>query len=209
MITSFYEAEAERIAHSIEAKAKKREAKQKRLTALALAREKALMNRAELKEEVDTHPERGKKFDDLFIHVLSECEANLTRQPVYDNQMQAFWLRLYLMGRRTFRFMQQMLHGPSLSTLFAWINKRQCPKFNDLLAIENIPKILDYYRSRDELTPDPVLISVDAMKIDEDLCIDHSDVNCPQSPRKRARAKPAAPTKDDSDIPEKLTPPLL
>lgn len=70
--------------------------------------------------------------------------------------------------------MQRMLHGPSLSTLFKWISDTDCPRFDDLLDLDNVTAILDYYRERGELDDGVMLLSVDAMKADEDLCIDHT-----------------------------------
>ena len=113
-------------------------------------------------------------FAPLFHHVLKQSQGNLHRgKPEYDDAMKWFWLHLYMLGRKSFTFMQTMLHGPSTSTLASWFDKRDCPRFSEYRQLDRLPDILKYQMRRTGLKSASVLISVDAMKLDEDICIDH------------------------------------
>ena len=155
---------------------------------LALARKKKIEKKFSTveiaeKEEVlskqlnmDTPRKRNKKeFHPLLLDVWVKSNRNLNLgKPIYEPELKSFWLRVHMFGRKCFNFFSNLFHGPSHSTVLSWINESRIYRWSDYLKVEKIPMIIQYYKEKGDLLPATTLLSIDAMKVDEDLCIDHT-----------------------------------
>ena len=75
---------------------------------------------------------------------------------------------------KSYQYHRNLLKGPSISTIYRWINQLSLPKFDSFRNIQNLPSIINFWK--DLYNFDTILcsLSVDAMKIDEDLVINHN-----------------------------------
>ena len=87
----------------------------------------------------------------------------------YSNDEKKFWLNVYLYGNTPFKFFSNILNGPCLNTVKNWIQKSNVPTFDDMCKIENLEKIIRWWYP-DQIPP-IVNVSIDALKIDEDIYI--------------------------------------
>ena len=130
-------------------------------------------SKQKIQEEKNGNEKR--KFHPLLISVLKKSQDNLMREkPVYDSELKSFWIRVHIFGRKCFNFFSKIFHGPSHSTVISWMKNSKYLKWNDFLSLNNIPKILECFQKKSVLSNSPILLSIDAMKIDEDICIDHT-----------------------------------
>ena len=116
---------------------------------------------------------RKKEFPQEFLHILEISKNNCYRKPSYDCISKRFWLKINSLGRQTFNFFKYYMNGPSRSTVYEWTRKEDYPRFEDFLEIENTEKIIEFWRKCFNFDSFAGILSIDAMKIDEDLAIDH------------------------------------
>lgn len=67
------------------------------------------------------------------------------------------------------------MKGPSISTVYNWIEKEKFPRFEEFLKIKNTNMIVEFWKNIFAFKKIRGILSVDAMKVDEDLCIDHKN----------------------------------
>lgn len=127
------------------------------------------------KEMITEQEEQTKMFHPLLLSVWKKSNDNLKRRkPIYDSELKMFWIRVHTFGRKCFDFFAKMFHGPSHSSIISWLKNTNFLKWNDFLNIDNIPTILGYFDKKNELLNSTLLLSIDAMMVDEDICIDHT-----------------------------------
>ena len=68
------------------------------------------------------------------------------------------------------------MKGPSTSTIYHWIQNEKFPHFEEFRNVENTKYIIDFWKNLYEFDNLKCILSIDAMKLDEDLYIDHKGV---------------------------------
>ena len=71
--------------------------------------------------------------------------------------------------------MKKYLKGPSISTVYNWINKENHPKFEDFKKKKKTHIIINFWKNVFKFDNIKCTIAVDAMKVDENLSIDHKN----------------------------------
>lgn len=113
-------------------------------------------------------------FDEKFIHVLNASRDNLfSTHKLYDENVKNFWIQEFLFGRKSYNYHRSLLHGPSISTIYRWLEIIDFPRFETFRQIKNIPIILSFWKRLYNFDSLACSISMDAMKVDEDLVINH------------------------------------
>ena len=87
----------------------------------------------------------------------------------YNDEEKNFWLSVYLLGKRLFEFISKLLHGPCINSIKNWIKCANIPSFDDLMKLENLRDIIFWWYG--ENLPKYINISIDALKVDEDIYI--------------------------------------
>ena len=117
----------------------------------------------------------NKEFSQEFQHILKIMENNLIRKPSYDPTAKKFWLKVNSLGRKTFDFLKFHMNGPSRSTIYEWSQKEDYPRFEDFINIKKTGEIIRFWRKLYNSNHLTCILSIDAMKVDEDLSIDHKN----------------------------------
>ena len=81
-----------------------------------------------------------------------------------------------MFGRKSYNYHRSLLHGPSISTIYRWIEIIDFPRFKTFRQIKNIPIILSFWKKSYNFDSLACSISMDAMKVDEDLVINHDGI---------------------------------
>ena len=87
----------------------------------------------------------------------------------YDDEEKDFWLSVFLLGKKPFDFIPKLMHGPCINTVKNWIKCSNVPSFDDMANEKNIKNIICWWFG--EHLPKYINISIDALKVDEDLYI--------------------------------------
>ena len=103
--------------------------------------------------------------------VLQYCVKRISHElkGPYCDVEQKFWLSAYLLGHTPFKFISKIFNGPCINTLKSWIQKSDIPTFDEMQNIENVERIIRWWC--DDQIPPIVNVSIDALKIDEDIYI--------------------------------------
>ena len=128
-------------------------------------------------QELDNINHITPTFDEKIEHIIELSRANFaSSRKKYDEDTKIFWIKEFLLGRKCFNYNKALLHGPSLSTIYVWLNRINCPHFEDFLNILNMPNMIKYYKSKYSFDSIHCSLSIDAMKIDEDISINQNGV---------------------------------
>ena len=113
------------------------------------------------------------KFSDDFEHIIAASRKNLClrNHKLYDNTMKSFWINEYLFGRKSYKWHQQLFQGPTIKTIKNWIKMEKEISFQEFLHLENLEKIIYFWKNIYDFGSINATLSIDALKVDEDLVI--------------------------------------
>lgn len=113
-------------------------------------------------------------FNEDFEYIIQRSRKNLNlgHHKAYDDKMKAFWIHEFLMGSKSFEFHKKIFQGPSINSIKKWMKEYDVPHFQEFLDIKNIEKIYLFWKSLYKIEGLDATLSVDAMKVDEDLILE-------------------------------------
>ena len=135
---------------------------------------KNIQNCHEVSENIQDEFHFNNEFDEILLNSVNNFGLGTRKR--YSSSAKSFWIALRTFSRKAYYLMKEYLDGPWESSVDEWIkNNSEIPKCNDLENIANISKIIDFWVNKLEITKDKhFTISIDAAKIDENLCIDYN-----------------------------------
>lgn len=131
-----------------------------------------LLNPPSLKEIVE------QTFDPISSNIVCESIENRGKgtHSTYNEKSKIFWIEKYARGIQIFSQVSKILHGPSISTVQRWIHDYECPKSIDLKEISKSDNIVSYFTQKLHPISKNCVLSVDAIKLDEDLTIRQDNI---------------------------------
>ena len=92
----------------------------------------------------------------------------------YNEITKAFWIQEFLIGRKSYEYHRKLFNGPSINSVKKWMKELDIPKFEEFLEIQNLEKIINFWKNIYGFSTTAASLSIDAMKIDEDLILKSS-----------------------------------
>ena len=162
----FVQSEAEE-SYQLKTYRREKAKKEKKFNKMKIAREAKTNKRNNVNIENIEKPKNNVNNLDVFELIDNRVKANCNKR--YLLKEKDFWENMYMFGKKPFCYLSSYMNGPCVTSVKQWIKDIDCPSFDEMVNIKKVKNIIQWWIQCK--IPKFVNISVDALKVDEDLYI--------------------------------------